>query len=98
MAEIAEPILRPEFSAFQQEMRSDMRDLRDGMIRSDARADQSDKRMGAFESQLTIGLDNIRTDIRSLRSIRTWVIGGVAAGGSAVGAAIWHAILTGLHP
>lgn len=92
MADNGNPVLRDEFVSFQQEVRSDMREVRDGMVRADVRADQTDKRMGAFETQLADGFRAIRADIQSLKSVRVWVIGGVAAGGSAMGAVIFHSV------
>ena len=92
MTESNTPILRDEFSSFQQEIRSDMREVRDGMVRADARADQAERRMGTFEVQLSDGLRAIRADLAGLKSIRFWVIGGMAAGGSAAGTAIFHAL------
>lgn len=92
MADNETPVSRAEFSSFQQEMRQDMREVRDGMVRADLRADQTDRRMGTFETQLAGGFSALRTDIQSLKSIRVWVIGGVAAGGSAAGTAIFHSI------
>lgn len=74
-----------------------MRDLQDGMVRSEARQDAMEKRTESLESKITHGFESVLSDIKGLRSIRAWVIGGIAAGRSAVGSAIFHALQTALH-
>ena len=88
---------RPEFD----NLRSDVRELRDGMVRIDTRQDMQDRsieglsaRIDNLETSIQNGFAKIGVDIRELRNLRTWVMLGVATGGSAIGSAIWHAIQT----
>ncbi|QDH16601.1 hypothetical protein [Swingsia samuiensis] len=52
----------------------------------------------SLKTQISDGFDKIHAEIQTLKSMRTWVISGIAAGGSAFGAAIWHAIQLKLIP
>lgn len=55
------------------------------------------KEIADLKDSIRLGFDGLREDIRSTRSLKTWVIGGMATGGSAIGAAIWHAIQIGIR-
>ena len=98
-----EIVLRSELDAFREEMRSDMRMVRDGHVEMRVRMDGNDRRLEALERNLTEGFRSIPSEIKSLserfkksQSFSSRFAQGVAAGLGA-GYAIYQTIMALPH-
>lgn len=54
------------------------------------------RKIEGLQENIRLGFVAMQEDNRRTRSWQTWLIGGLTTGGSAAGAAIWHAIMAGV--